>query len=40
VNEYIVSVVSGNKSEALLLVEPFYMTFVHYNSPPFISKLE
>jgi hypothetical protein len=40
VNEYIVPVVSGNKSETLLLVEPFYMTFGHHNSPPFISGLQ
>ncbi|OGP53772.1 MAG: hypothetical protein A2162_03295 [Deltaproteobacteria bacterium RBG_13_52_11b] len=35
VNEHIVSIVSGNESKALPLVEPFYMTFGHINSPPF-----
>jgi hypothetical protein len=40
VNEYIVSIVFGNKSEALLLVKPFYTTFSHSNSPPSISEFE
>jgi hypothetical protein len=37
VNEYVVSIVLGNKSKALLLIKPFYTTFGHYNSPPFFS---
>ena len=40
VNEYVVSIVFGNKSKALLLIKPFYTTFGHYNSPPFFSELE
>ena len=39
VNEDIISIVSGNESEALLLVKPFNTTFGHYNSPPFISGI-
>lgn len=35
VNEDIISIVSGNEPEALLLIKPFYFTFGHYNSPPF-----
>jgi hypothetical protein len=35
VYEDIISVVSGNKPKALLLIKPFYFTFGHYNSPPF-----
>ncbi len=35
VNEYVVSIVFGNKSEALLFIKPFYTTFGHYSSPPF-----
>jgi hypothetical protein len=39
VNEHVVSVVFGNKSEALLLVKPLYTTSGHYNSPPFRFEL-
>ncbi len=40
VNEDIISVVSGNEPEALLLIKPFYFTFGHYNSPPFHFRLK
>jgi hypothetical protein len=40
VNEHIVSIVPRNKSEALTLVKPFYTTFGHHNSPPFVSHLK
>ncbi len=35
VNEDIISIVSGNKPIAFLLIKPFHTTFGHYNSPPF-----
>jgi hypothetical protein len=40
VNEDIISIVSGNEPEALLLIKPFYFTFGHYNSPPFHFRLK
>jgi hypothetical protein len=38
-NKNITPVFSGNEPIAFLLIEPFNMTFGHYNSPPLLAEL-